>query len=259
MPQGRLGRGRGHRQLDLGGRRVQRGSRVNERSRAGAEWVIAPIDTNSTPEAACSRMLARVTPPLASRTARPATCATAARRSAGLMLSSSRRRAPAARASSISAGLRHSIWSGSSGAWARAAAHGRAHAPGHGDVVLLDQDRVVEAEPVVGRAPGGDRGLLERTQAGRRLARVEHARAGPLDGPRAARGERGDAREAAEEVERRALGADQRPGRALDLEHGSPLAPLALGGQTLGHADVGVETAEDGGGDRRPKITPGAF
>ena len=38
-------------------------------------------------------------------------------------------------------------------------------AAGEGDVVLLDQDRVVEAHPVVLAAAGADRGLLERALA----------------------------------------------------------------------------------------------
>src|SRR4051794_4906823 len=40
-------------------------------------------------------------------------------------------------------------------------------------VVVLDQDRVEEAEAVVGAAARTDRELLERAEPGRRLARVE--------------------------------------------------------------------------------------
>ena len=46
-------------------------------------------------------------------------------------------------------------------------------AAGKADVVVLDQDRVEEADAVVRRAAGADGVLLERAQRRRRLARVE--------------------------------------------------------------------------------------
>src|ERR1019366_6938430 len=76
-----------------------RGMRIRDRSRAAALWVIAPTDTKSTPVVATSESVWRVTPPLASSSARPATWATASRSCAGVMLSNSSRGAPAARAS----------------------------------------------------------------------------------------------------------------------------------------------------------------
>ena len=66
----------------------QIGSRIRDRSSAGALWVSAPTETKSTPVLATSRSVSSVTPPLASSSARPATCATAARSCAGFMLSS---------------------------------------------------------------------------------------------------------------------------------------------------------------------------
>ena len=78
---------------------------------------------------------------------------------------------------------------------------------GGGDVVLLDQDRVVQPGAVVARAAGRDRRLLERAQPGGRLARVEHLRARALHRARRARRQRRDAREVREEVQRRALAA----------------------------------------------------
>ena len=135
-----------------------------------------------------ARSVSRVTPPLASSSARPATCATAARSCAASMLSSSSRGAPAASASSISCGLRTSTSSvpASSGAASRARATACGDPAGGRDVVLLDQDRVVEARAVVDRAAGRHGRLLERPQARRGLARVEHPRAGAL-APRAPR------------------------------------------------------------------------
>ncbi len=75
-----------------------------------------------------------------------------------------------------------------------------------GDVVVLDQHRIVEAEAVIDAAAGADRVFLERAQAGRRLARAGDARARALDRGHIARGERSDAAQAAEEIERGALG-----------------------------------------------------
>ena len=92
------------------------------------------------------------------------------------------------------------------------AVDGLGEAAGQGDVVLLDQDRVVEAHAVVAPAARRDRGLLQLAQPRRRLAGVEDAGAGPGDRLDEARGEGGDAREVAEEVERGPLGGEQRRG-----------------------------------------------
>ena len=83
----------------------------------------------------------------------------------GSMLSSSSRSAPAASASATSARSRHSTSTASSGWAAAASSTARAQAAGERDVVLLDQDRVVEAHAVVAPAAGGDRRLLQRAQA----------------------------------------------------------------------------------------------
>src|SRR5260370_6503769 len=64
------------------------GSRVRERSKAGALWVSAPTDTNCTPVIAISRIVSSLTPPLASSWARPPTRSTAWRSSSGVKLSS---------------------------------------------------------------------------------------------------------------------------------------------------------------------------
>src|SRR5207248_4190336 len=101
------------------------------------------------------------------------------------------------------------------------------------DVVLLDEDRVVQSGPVVGAAARCDRALLELAQARRRLARVEDLRAGALDSADEARGERRDAGEPAEEVERDALSLQDRRRAAPDLGDGAAFAPLALGDARL--------------------------
>ena len=79
----------------------------------------------------------------------------------------------------------------------------RANAAGDGDVVVLDQDGVVEAEAVIGAAAGAHGVFLDRPQARRRLARADDLRLVPADGrdDRCRRG--GDAAQMAEEIERR--------------------------------------------------------
>ena len=63
------------------------------------------------------------------------------------------------------------------------------------------------------------RGLLERAQAGRRLARVEDLRAGAAHGGDERGGAGGDARQALQEVQRRALGREDRRGRRAHAQH----------------------------------------
>ena len=72
--------------------------------------------------------------------------------------------------------------------------------PAIGDVVVLDQHRVVEAEPMVAAAADAHRVFLERAQARRRLARVDDPRVGcgRTDSTIAAR-DRGDPAQVAEE------------------------------------------------------------
>ena len=83
-------------------------------------------------------------------------------------------------------------------------------------VVVLDHGDVVEAHALVGAAAGADRVLLQRPQARRGLAGVQHhrLRAGQRVGPGAGVG--GHAGHAAQQVQRGALGGEQRPGRAGD-------------------------------------------
>ena len=137
-----------------------------------------------------------------------------------------------------------------------------AEAAGEGDVVLLDQDRVVEAHPVVAAAAREHRGLLQLPQPRRGLARVEDRRAAALarrgfDEPRR---QGCDAGEVAEQVERHALGGKQRPGRSGDRRdiRRDLGAPPSL-------RRVGFELARlrPGGRPRRraskPKRTPACF
>ena len=85
---------------------------------------------------------------------------------------------------------------------------------------------------MVAPAAGGDRRLLERPQARGSSCGCRGSRPGAADRLDEARGQRRDPREVAEQVERRALGGQQRPGRAGDrsaTSAGHVVAPLALG------------------------------
>src|SRR5260221_11566675 len=90
------------------------GSKSRPISTARAEWVSAPTEMKSTPVSAMARMLARLTPPLASVWERPLACWTARRNWMRFILSSRTKSAPAATAcstwSSVSASTSILSW-----------------------------------------------------------------------------------------------------------------------------------------------------
>ena len=88
-------------------------------------------------------------------------------------------------------------------ACARARCSGSVDAARGDDVIVLDQDGVEQTEAVVDAAAAAHGILLEGAQARRRLARVDDARLGAGDRGDVAGGQRGDAAEVAEKVERR--------------------------------------------------------
>jgi hypothetical protein len=97
---------------------------------------------------------------------------------------------------------------------------------------------------VIHAAAPADRLLLERTQAGHRLPGVENLHPGFLDGAHVARGERRHSGQVAEEVERHALGRDDRRGRARYLRHHTRLAPEPL--RTVHHEhQLRIDALED--------------
>ncbi len=111
------------------------------------------------------------------------------------------------------------------------------------DVVVLDQDAVVEARPMVAAAARAHRILLERAQRRCRLARVEHDNptVGRVDiAPR----QRGDTREPLQEVERRPFGSQHQRSRAFDL--GGDRTSLAAIAVAIPERDVhgGIELTE---------------
>ena len=77
-------------------------------------------------------------------------------------------------------------------------------------MVVLDQDCVVEADPMVDASSGADGELLQHAESRRGLASIGDRRPGPLDGFDERSSRRGDAREAPDEVERNPLGGEDR-------------------------------------------------
>ena len=203
------------------------GSRVRDRSSAAAEWVSAPIEMNSTPVVATSRRFSSVMPPLASSVGPSVDVRHDLAQPLGRhVVEQQSRRAPAASASSTSASVAGLDLEREPGRRRPRAAHGLPHPAGRRGVVLLDQDRVVEPGAVVDSTARAHRGLLQRAQAGRGLARVEDLGARALDLPNGPGGRGRNAGESLEEVQRRALGAQQRPRAALQAKDGA--APRAI-------------------------------
>ena len=104
------------------------------------------------------------------------------------------------------------------------------------DVVVLDQRRVGQRHPVVDPAADPDGVLLQHPQPGRRLAGVADARAGPVErvDPRPGGGR--DARGEGQQVQRDALGREQRARAAVDADqHVAGLDPVPLVGEDLDH------------------------
>ena len=153
------------------GTRPLSGSISMLKSSVGAEWVSAPTEIRSTPVSAIPRTVSRLTPPEASsegplpvagsrRAARPPR---AGSRGPCCRAGARRRRCRARRRPRRGRGTRPRPRR--SGSPLRARVHGLGEAAGEGDVVLLDQDRVVEAHAVVAPAAGEHRRLLQRRAA----------------------------------------------------------------------------------------------
>ena len=182
---------------------------------AGAECVSAPTETKSAPVAASSGIRSSVTPPEISIFARPRARRRRREcdRSACCRRGSSRRRPRAPRRPARASPPRFRPAAPAGGARTR---DGGLDAAGQTDVVVLDQDRVEEADAMVRRAAGADGVLLQHAQRRRRLAGVEDrdAAAGRVDEP--ARPRR-DAGEPLQKIERGALADQQRARGADDL------------------------------------------
>ena len=233
----------------------------------GAEWVRAPIEMKSTPVSAIARTVSRSTPPEASSAGpwpRPELLVAQLDRAAqGLEVHVVEQQPVGAGAERVGGLVEVAAprpRSASSGWALRARVDRLGDAAGEGDVVLLDQDRVVEADAVVAPAAGGDRRLLQRPQARRRLAGVEDAGAGAGDRLDEAGGQGGDAGEVAEEVERGALGDQQRraPGRSRAAPRPAPPRATAPRRRACRRARprTGASSPRPASS---PKATPGCF
>ena len=53
--------------------------------------------------------------------------------------------------------------------------------PGGGDVIVLDENRIVQADPVIGDAAGSCGGFFKTPKAGRGFTRIEDFDFGPRD------------------------------------------------------------------------------
>ena len=125
-------------------------------------------------------------------------------------------------------------------AWPRARSSTARDAAGDRDVVVLDQDRVVEAEAVVEAAAAAHGVFLQRAQARRGLARAADARVGACGAAHVIGRQRGDAGQAADEIQRGALADEHGARRARRSSAACCPAATAAPSRACGlDADVG--------------------
>src|SRR5205809_4799031 len=118
-----------------------------------------------------------------------------------------------------------------------------ADATSGGDVIVLDENRVVEAHAMIRDSSGGGGHLFETAQAGRGLASIEDATACPGDTVDVTGGERRDTAQALQKIQCNALAGEQRAGvpgyRRDGLTGGDPVA-AALEQIEAGHTAAHV-------------------
>ena len=115
-------------------------------------------------------------------------------------------------------------------------------------MVVFDQDHVVEADAVVLSAAAAHSQLVQRAQTGRGLTRVEDHGARPGHGIDEAPRQRGDARHAAQKVERGPLGGEQGARRAGDRSERIAVGYLRAFGHQRDEADARIHQAIGGRG-----------
>ena len=123
-------------------------------------------------------------------------------------------------------------------------------------MVVLEHHPVAQVASMVGTAARSDGRLLQRAQARGRLAGVPHPRATARRRDERS-GDRGDAGQVAEEVERRPLaGEDRRERSGEDIAHTAPAAttPLRQPARTLEAASTWRKVSST---HARPATTPG--
>ena len=89
-----------------------------------------------------------------------------------------------------------------------------------GEVIVLDEHHIDQAEAMVVSAAAHDSVFFEAPPAGRGFARVQDLRVGSFDGLDKLRGQRGNAGKPLDEIQRNALGAQQGAGRAVHFQQG---------------------------------------
>ena len=87
-----------------------------------------------------------------------------------------------------------------------------------GEVVVLDEHHVEQAEAMVVSAAAGDGVFLKPPPAGRGFARVENSRRSAFDGLHELRGQRGNAGKSLDKIQRHALGAQNRARRTGNVQ-----------------------------------------
>src|SRR5690606_16866171 len=103
-----------------------------------------------------------------------------------------------------------------------------------GNVVVLDEDGVEQADAMVHAASCAHGIFLERAEPGRGFARVDDCGAGAGDGIDIATCQRGDAAQTTDEIECDALRRQQRAGAAADTgDPGAFLDPITIRDQRL--------------------------
>ena len=232
LPLARAGGDRPVRGAAAARRVTHSGSSSRLTSSAGAECVSAPTLMKSTPVSATARTVSSVIPPDASSSARPATSGDGLSQLVrGHVVEQQPRHARVERRAHLVERRALHLDLHAVRRALRIASRGRlTHPAGERGVVLLHEHGVVEPGAVARAAAGAHRLLLERAQAGRGLAGVEDPDACALDRPHVAGGERGHARQPAEEVERHPLRREDRGAAAGDLGQDARLAPAAVAG-----------------------------
>ncbi|KAG1450938.1 hypothetical protein G6F57_016284 [Rhizopus arrhizus] len=112
------------------------------------------------------------------------------------------------------------------------------------DVVVLDQDRVIQAEAVVAAAPHAHRILLHGAQARHGLARAGDAGAVSRNGAGNGGGGRGHAAQVAQEIQRHAFRGQHRAGIAAYAGDFHTRPQVAAVGLRYGKCDSGIHRAK---------------
>ena len=214
-------------------------------SRIGALWVSHPTEMRSTPVSAIAGAVSRLTRPDASLIARPPIILTARRKIVERhVVEQHGVDARAQRLFELGKRVDLDLDLDEMPDMAAHAPDRLGDAAGDGDMIVLDERRIVEAEAMVDPAARPHRVFLERTQERRRLARAHDARLGMRDRRDEPRGRAGDAAEPAHEIERHALGRQHASRGPLDRRHLCAARDARAVGDDRGEADRRVHEAK---------------